>query len=154
MASRPLGRDHARSRRPSDCIVTYVTSSDFIAFRLVRAGAAAPAIEQVVTRSRSFAAALEPGSHAVLLVNHGEHGTDSFLVAPAKSASKAASALAAAVGARAEQCEELPALSSAACLAVVRAVPARQPSRNPQSGADPSELAYCHGPRPAAWLLA
>jgi len=131
-----------------------VTSSDFIAFKLVRAGAAAPAIEQVVTRSRSFAAALEPGSHAVLLVNHSEHGTDSFLVAPAKSASKAASALAAAVGARAEQCEELPSLSSTACLAVVRARPARHPSRNPQSGADPSELAalFARASQPGQWV--
>ncbi len=124
-----------------------------MAFRLTRSGLVAPDIEQAITRSRPFAAAAGQLPHVVLLARRNEHGTDNYVVAPGTpAAGKAASALAASLGARADSCD-LPELTTTA-LAVVDATPSPHPSRITQAGADPTELAalFARAARPGQWV--
>jgi hypothetical protein len=131
--------------RPTDGVVAY---------QLLRAGHSAPEVEQVISRSRPFAAAASQLPYCLLLAHRGEHGAADYLIAPdLPAAPKAASALAAALGARAALCDP-PDLSPTSVLAAVRAVPSAHPSRNPQAGADPSELAtlFSRAAKPGEWV--
>ncbi len=130
-----------------------MTPNSFAAFRLTRSGLVAPDIEQAITRSRPFAAAAGQLPYVVLIARRNEHGTDNYIVAPGTpAAGKAASALAAALGARADSCD-LPELATTA-LAVVDATPSPHPSRITQAGADPTELAalFARAARPGQWV--
>ena len=129
-------------------------ASDVVAYRLLRAGHSAPEVDHVIARSRPFAAAVAQLPYCLLVAHRDEHGTNDYLVAQdVPAASQAASALAAAVGARAEKCDP-PDLAPTTRLAVVRATPSAHPSRNPQAGSDPTELAnlFSRAARPGDWV--
>lgn len=128
--------------------------ANLTAFKLVRAGQAAPDTEQAIARSRPFAAAVAQLPFVLLFAHRDESNTSNWLIAPGPNgATRAAEALASAVGARLERCEP-PDITGAQALAIVDATPAAGPSHNTQSGGDPTELAmlFARAAQPGQWV--
>lgn len=124
------------------------------AYRLSRLGLASPDVDATVARSRPFAATIGQPPFVVLLALRAEHGVEDYVVVPGgPGADKVARSLAEAVGAKVERCDP-PDISKTRFFAVVEARPSEHPSRNPQSGADPTELArlFSRAARPGQWV--
>lgn len=108
-------------------------------------------------RAKPFGSAVRDLGSVTLLTVRSDTGVDSYMVSGSTRAdlsSKAAGALARAVGAKAEQVPQLPDLSGTSAVTRLLASPSQSASRDTQAGADPVEVAqtFARTAEPGSWV--